>query len=312
MTGKIGWPLPAWIALDDAKACSLHLEFTAKCASCLWHSKRLVWQKVFTMQATLSLQPGADQQAHEKCISKQLLQRPWIESAVVDGRFGLGCVACACLPSGMITHRHEFSSFTKCSARTDLLVKHQATSQHKMAVAHLLGLQTTSKGTPIHPAAPIGDEVRQCYQSLRKGGSCRNGQTSSDRTHNLRWAVAEAFAEQDRIFMRKAKAIQLSRDERHGRILVRFIAVNQSLERRHGTIGVFKGQSDASAETLVNITKELLKQFCTRRLHCPRGLQLEGDERDFRLGTPSSGLCTKHLSFAIDSSPKKKSCLNVF
>ena len=62
----------------------------------------------------------------------------------------------------------------------------------------------------------------------------------------------------------------LHRDERHGRLLLRFAACNRNLEVRWGTVGVMRDYGSPTAENLVKATQKGYTQFCTHRLGKPR------------------------------------------
>ncbi len=235
-----------------------------------WFTKKKTWQHAFNLSA--SLKPcGVEPVAASASM-------PLVEAGAVPGtglKWGLGCLFCNRLPERLLNHRTEMAPFRCLSLRRDLLLRHQRTAQHVVAASWMGGLQTTALGKPLPQRAPGLQEMKDLLRQMQLGDSSRRsaGGKCSDRMINMRWCLMESLAEQDRTFLRKAKCITLIRDERHGRLLVRFVAGDGRLNVREGTMGVMTGYGSATGASLVNAMSTVLQQCCTERLGLPRQMQ---------------------------------------
>ncbi len=249
---------------------------TTKCAQCTWARNKDRWQKEYTLEACLP-----EDLRNHLCASgleREVLRRPWVQAAMNDGTWGVGCVACRELPKEHLSCRGDimasFQGQTARGVRKDLFSKHQKTDQHRKAVLLLLGMPLSPNGVPL-----VGVLELQVFEDalarLREGTSARrmdNGGTGETNKH-IRWCVLEALASQDRAFLREAVTMVICRDERHGRLLVRYAACKPNLESRRGTLGVIRDYGAPSAENILKATQGLFKQFCTRRLGKPRSMR---------------------------------------
>jgi len=83
--------------------------------------------------------------------------------------------------------------------------------------------------------------------------------------------------------MKSVATMVLLRDEKHGRLLLRFAYCTRNLEVRRGTLGALRnyGSGSPTAENLVKATERAYTQFCTHRLGKPRTVTgLEQPEAD--------------------------------
>ena len=88
---------------------------------------------------------------------------------------------------------------------------------------------------------------------LQSGASAREidrGGTRG-RLNNIKFCLLEAKQERDGDFMQSAATMVLLRDERHGRLLLRFATCTRNLEVRRGTLGVMRDYGSPTAENLV-------------------------------------------------------------
>ena len=92
--------------------------------------------------------------------------------------------------------------------------------------------------------------------------------------------LEEATLETYRAFLQAAVSIALMRDERKGRLLVRFSAVNANMHTLMGTLGQADMGTTCTAESILDRTVEITKRFCTRRVGQPRRCQLPKPELD--------------------------------
>ena len=95
------------------------------------------------------------------------------------------------------------------------------------------------------------------------------------------FCLLEALLEADRAFIRNAKTMVLLRDERHGRLVIRYAACTGDLETRRGTLAVVRDYDSPTADNIVKATKQAFKQFCTLRVGRPRSMpRLAAPETD--------------------------------
>ena len=86
---------------------------------------------------------------------------------------------------------------------------------------------------------------------------------SSRKKTQLTWCLAEALKAMDQVVLAKCEAISLFRDERHGRIAIRFRAVTKDLHVLSGFLGQeqFAG---TGGRALTFATEHVMKRACSR------------------------------------------------
>ena len=109
-------------------------------------------------------------------------------------------------------------------------LQHRAARQGEPAAA-ARGLRLSHNGCEelrgVHaPAAFVLKDMADCLEALQSGRSSRDKGASSDHKMRLRWRVSEEALEHYRDFLGKATSVVLMRDERRGRLLLRFSAVD--------------------------------------------------------------------------------------
>ena len=174
------------------------------------------------------------------------------------------------------------ATFSCTSTRKEIYRKHQLSQQHNKSVLQELGFQLGPKGKPLVGTLP-SEVFREVLANLQSGISARKMDRggSGDRLRNVRFCLLEAKHEKDRDFIKSAATMVLHRDERHGRLLLRFATCNRNLEVRWGTVGVMRDYGSPTAENLVKATQRAYTQFCTHRLGKPRTMTgLEEPEVD--------------------------------
>ena len=78
----------------------------------------------------------------------------------------------------------------------------------------------------------------------------------------MRWCLAEAKRTQERAFMRKCEAICIHQDVRERILLIRYVAVNGSMNEMRGTLGVARDPGGGHVR-LRDATLKAYKRFCT-------------------------------------------------
>ena len=149
------------------------------------------------------------------------------------------------------------------------LTSHAAGDHHIGAVLRLIdpcmGNHAKDK------AIPRTDEFATLVGWLRKGHSVRNGVPSIGafrKCKKMYFCIAEGLKRLYRGWLASSCTINLLRDERHSRLLMRFRCGNLESQRH---IGIF-GQPRITKGTATNITLvtiEALKRFCTKNFGAP-------------------------------------------
>ena len=83
----------------------------------------------------------------------------------------------------------------------------------------------------------------------------------------LVWCVSEAIKEYDRQVLTSARAVALFRDERKGRLAMRYKAVDADLAESSGSLGQER-DFGTGATNITAATQRIISRMCTLRL-CP-------------------------------------------
>jgi hypothetical protein len=184
----------------------------------------------------------------------------WLASATVDGVWGLGCIVCSAHnlpgPFGTFTWRGVNDEVLKIQK----LDKHQTSQEHRRAVAAYFGVKDLCLAAP-----PAAEMLEQC-RSLMKGGAV----FGSTKLTAMTWCLREAVLDIDRDFVRRAKTLCICRDDRAGRLLMRFVGATTNLDVRSGVLGIGTlHREKPDADMLVAATKAVFEEFCTPRKDAP-------------------------------------------
>jgi hypothetical protein len=155
----------------------------------------------------------------------------------------------------------RFANFTVDDYKTANLKRHQDASGHKIAVSSLLKLQDEVCG------APSTADFAAVWKALRSGNSCRSGLpgvANYNKARTMLWCIFEAVNDLDRDFLTKGDVVTiLHRDERKGKLQVRFSAANASLRARQGVLGV--RENEGGGKEIAQATEQIVKTFFTPR-----------------------------------------------
>ena len=103
---------------------------------------------------------------------------------------------------------------------------------------------------------------------LRQGGSARQGGVTSDRKTMVRFSLTEGILKRARRQLADARCVALLRDERKGRLLVRYRATLNDWSTCSGVLGLKR--TEGSADDLSKATEQILQEFCTPLTGLPR------------------------------------------
>ena len=240
-----------------------------------WERQQEKWQRQLTLGASLT--KGLCERLVASGVPLQKLSDTWVAARSDSaGGWGIGCEVCSrALEQNRSSHltRLDMATFSCLTVRMDLLKRHQETVQHQKSVLMALDQQLGPSGVPLIGTPPL-DLFMEALARLQAGESCRRTDQggTGDRMKNIRFCLLEAMQETSRDFLRHAATMVLTRDERHGRLLIRYAACAGSLQTRHGTLAVMRDFDSPTAENLLKATKQAFKQFCTRHLGKPRSM----------------------------------------
>ena len=172
------------------------------------------------------------------------LDFPWLD--IKQGPFRLGCQICH--EAGVQSKWGMFSVTSPNQMQRIAFQRHEKRPQHKEAAS--------GKAVACAPAADVFEKIVNDIQ---------NGTTtcSSRKKTQLTWCLAEALKAMDQVVLAKCEAISLFRDERHGRIAIRFRAVTKDLHVLSGFLGQeqFAG---TGGRALTFATEHVMKRACSR------------------------------------------------
>jgi RNA-binding protein YhbY len=89
-----------------------------------------------------------------------------------------------------------------------------------------------------------------------------NGIGSGKKVRNLLKCLAKALWEKDRAFLKDAESIAFTRDESHGRLIVRFTAGKADLTTRSGLFGQSR-MSGSSGQNIADATAAMLRAMAS-------------------------------------------------
>ena len=162
----------------------------------------------------------------------------------------------------------------ECEWRKSNLLKHHRSKSHREAVAELLG---NSLPTSIAPPLAV---FRDIFKQVRKGNAIEELNVTFEgivgkKQKNIAWCLSEADLSFRRQAIAESEVMQFMRDERRGRLHVRFLCVSKSVSSTE-TFG-YLGQAQNFAPSAIGIakaTQEIYKTFCTAYLDPPNASAL--------------------------------------
>ena len=203
---------------------------------------------------------------HYKAFRRQL-QMPWLCYLRDHDESGIGVGCLMCSHAGLQT---PFALFELKNTELRL----SKLRRHEESEAHVKAWQAAAKATGL-PGPVVGDQLDSPSYDVFKdalkvrldGLACKRGLEdhgiSSGKLRQLSFCLSEAKRMMLRAwFMNKATTIALQQDERHQRLLLRFTAASNSLERRSGAIGLAKNFGSA-AGAISKATEGIVRDFCT-------------------------------------------------
>ena len=223
------------------------------CAQCKFVSNADVWSH------KLPLAPDDGKGMAPKA------RRTWLQWR--EGQ-GAGCIACeaAGLRNPMAMHtinNHENLSLSH-------LLRHQTWASHiQAATAFVENAQELLAGA----GAPSDEAFERLVDQLRKGVSASAGVEGVGEQKKLTkmiWCMREAIQDMDIDFLARSTCTTICRDERHGRLAIRYAAIDGDLNIRHGRLGQ-RRHFGTGAIAITNATRDVMVRATTARSNPPWG-----------------------------------------
>ena len=196
--------------------------------------------------------------------SWKLHQREWVRVTLEDGVAKLGCSVCC--GASLDGPWAEFKQKPGAVLRKHCLDRHEKSKAHQQA------LKSHSDRTVLH-LAPPAKLFQECLRNMMQGQSVRAGGVTSDKAIKMRWALTEAILARNRKMLSQCHSLALMRDERKGKLLVRYRAVLTDLSTISGCFGMVP--VSGSAESIAQATDALMEAFCVEKKHPPRASKVE-------------------------------------
>ncbi|CAE7244095.1 haeIIM [Symbiodinium sp. CCMP2592] len=182
--------------------------------------------------------------------------------------WGVGCKACKA--AGLTGSLAQYGVRTTAGLQMQNFLKHQKSASHKEAVSQFVG---GSSSTAVGAPPPQSFQALIDESSAGRPPGCR-------KNRQMTFCLAEAAKALDQDFVAKASKVCLFRDERKGRLLLRFRAVDKNLLVRSGTMGLAI-QPGTGARNITEATRKIMKRFCTRFAGCPNSSRKDKKAKPF-------------------------------
>ncbi|CAE7607080.1 ngoBIM [Symbiodinium sp. CCMP2592] len=205
--------------------------------------------------------------------AKELSGQTWVNAVEEDSCFKVGC----CLCSELLAEKDRdivgrYGIVHVEGLKPARLQQHACSAAHLAAVGRLLQPDETV-GMPLSctSGAPALADFDALLQWIRRGGSLRDGVPGVGhfkKAKCMQFVLAESLKNIYRGWIRGSFSVNLLRDERKGRLYVRFRCANLMAERGVGILGQCR-VVQSTATNVTEATKLLFAQFCTRFYNAP-------------------------------------------
>ncbi|CAJ1400375.1 unnamed protein product [Effrenium voratum] len=151
--------------------------------------------------------------------------------------------------------------------------------KHSKTRIHQEALQAWHDKSKSACLAPPRKDFEKALEGLRKGRSARDGGGSSDQATLTRWCLTEACLQEARSALRTCKSLVIIRDERAGKLMLRFRATLRDMSVLTGVLGLQDLSCGKKAADIVDATARALQTFATEQFQPPRGFRGRGGTR---------------------------------
>lgn len=180
----------------------------------------------------------------------------------------IGCRPCAKVQTACPSGARAFARYRVRTLKLSTILKHGSSTFHRSSTRGFLGLG--SETPKVY--APSANTFKALWKGLRKGSSLESLHNLGGREKlgNMRWCLADALRAQDREFLANATCICLARDERDGRLVVRFSATDKNLTTRRRLLGLARDWG-SGAQAIADTTVKLVR-MCLETREAPEGI----------------------------------------
>ncbi len=185
------------------------------------------------------------------------------------------CVICDA--DGLLSHTFQDGDHADKpqSIRISNLLYHHMSTAHGQMVAKRLGEEAD-----LHFAAPSPQLFKELFRAFQAGDTptsgynLPSGMLSFDKANSMLWMLDQASGDKRREHLESAVVINCLRDERHGRMHVRFRCTDKLGNFHSGYLGQSRGHA-SDALGLTKATIGVYRRACTSRAHPPKGALLK-------------------------------------
>ncbi|CAK0825749.1 unnamed protein product [Prorocentrum cordatum] len=221
----------------------------ATCDLCRYIIFKNTWKHRLMMDP-----PAAVDRSSVSAQSQQLTQGAWLDAKWTQEEnegivvVKLGCVACnqsKCERANSTRLVSYAYVGDQRGMRVTELASHAKSETHRSALLEYLQIEVG----PTMKFASVWDAACRGQRKIDSVGQ-------AERARKLQWCLWESIKEADREFlMRDGVQITLLRDERQGRLALRYVAVDKKFEARRGVLGQTKASGTGSEE----INKDIMQ-----------------------------------------------------
>ena len=130
--------------------------------------------------------------------------------------------------------------------------------RHEKSKGHQAASKSQSTDSALH-LAPSQESFEEFLTQTLQSQSVRDGGVTSDKRIKMRWALTEAILARNRKMLADSQSMTLLRDERKGKLLVRFRAVRRDLSTVSGCFGLLP--VSGSADSIALATDTLMEAY---------------------------------------------------
>jgi len=238
--------------------------------------------------------------AHWDVQGREDYPQSWLAAKVIDGAWGLGCIACA-RAAQHDSSQKQFAHFKIRTLETGSqwnFLRHSKSQNHVNNVRDLVGIAWEVHLDDVSPSHSMFKAVWDALRSSTAPSAGVPGVGKQHKVERMAWCIAESMWDLDRSFLDKEGiTITLLRDERKQRLLCRFKACDDKLARRSGVLGQAKNFGTRS-ENITLATKNVIKRFSTSRFAAPGLINCNVAKHSASLQTR---VCNGIMHLAVDA-----------
>ena len=252
-----------WRRCKNKKHCNL-------CRYIIFKSK---WRHRFMLQLPENVDKSSLSYQSSELAKSSWLHVKWSRKSDSTLDVRLGCLVCS-LSKCERARTSRLGCYaieaTERSLRVKELASHADSKIHKDATMEYCQIPVGPTMQSVAAAPPL-TEFKIVWDAACKGQRTVEQIGQYERINKLKWCIWEAIKEADRTFLMKdGVVITLLRDERQGRLALRYLAVDKKYQTRKGVMGQTKAFGTGS-DQINKATLHIVKSLMTKGIHAPRG-----------------------------------------